>query len=499
VSIEIGDEGARGEGAGLAGVEEAVERWRAGAPGRAGLSPEELRDALIRLRHLMDLLELEFAALADRLAGCGEDEWEGEAGPTAWLSRWCKTSGGTAWSALVVGQQAGRLGESAQALRDGEIGFAHLALIAQAAQWVASSATITTPAPAFDQAFLLDRAREGTVSQLRRDCAHLRHAADPRRFLAEQIEQVKARFLELKASEGGGLWLRGFLDTEGGAALRCALEPLSRPAEGEERPRDRRLADALVELCGHVLDSGSLPQVAGQRPHLQVTVALDSLRGAGAPGAIAGSRPVPLPTPAPTPSGVLAAAPAPAFAAATPALPALAAAARPMTLSGPGPDQETVAEADRGTPAAELELGGPLAAETARRLGCDAQVSRVIFGPRAAVLEVGRATRVPAAATRRAARTRDRGCVWPGCGRPASWGEIHHLHHWARGGSTDLHNLVTLCRPHHWRVHEGGWQLIRAAGSAAGGQRAGGYIAIAPMPPDLGAPRARAPDGPEAA
>lgn len=52
-------------------------------------------------------------------------------------------------------------------------------------------------------------------------------------------------------------------------------------------------------------------------------------------------------------------------------------------------------------------------------------------------------------------------CRWPGCERPASWCDGHHLVHWAHGGSTDLDNLVMLCRRHHRLVHEGGWQLVK--------------------------------------
>jgi hypothetical protein len=46
------------------------------------------------------------------------------------------------------------------------------------------------------------------------------------------------------------------------------------------------MADALVELAGHGLDSGAVPQRASQRAHLQVTAPLETLMGAiGAPAA----------------------------------------------------------------------------------------------------------------------------------------------------------------------------------------------------------------------
>jgi hypothetical protein len=34
--------------------------------------------------------------------------------------------------------------------------------------------------------------------------------------------------------------------------------------------------------------------------------------------------------------------------------------------------------------------------------------------------------------------------------------------HWVHGGTTDLDNLILLCFRHHWMVHEGKWQLVRA-------------------------------------
>jgi hypothetical protein len=419
--MSVGEVGV-GEGVGeeLAAVGAALERFVSRPLGeRTG---DVVRAEMVGCRRYIDRLELAFAGRMTELARLDELEWQGHTSPIDWAKEECHLTGTAAWDALVVGQQAARLPESTRALVAGEIGYAHLALMARTAEWVDGlpvvaidllEAGMPDPAgpdaadpgaapagpplpPLFTERTLLRKARGHSVAELRRDCAHYRHEADPRRFLAEQVEQVEERFLELKTTEGGALALRGYLDSEAGATLRSALEPLARPSgEGDDRNRDRRFADALVELAGHALDSGVLPQHSGQRPHLQVTASLATVQG------------------------------------------------------------------QDGAPAAELDLGGPVAAETARRLGCDASVTRVVFGAESAVLDVGRATRVPATATRRAVQVRDRGCVWPGCHRPASWGEVHHLRHWAQGGSTDLDNLVTICRVHHWRVHEGGWRLIR--------------------------------------
>jgi hypothetical protein len=113
-----------------------------------------------------------------------------------------------------------------------------------------------------------------------------------------------------------------------------------------------------------------------------------------------------------------------------------------------------------GAPGGDLEFGGVVPAATVQRLACDASIRRVLLGPDSAVIEVGRALRMPSGAGRAALRVRDRGCVWPGCERPASWTNPHHKLHWAHGGDSNLDNLILLCHRHHWMVHEGGWQLV---------------------------------------
>ncbi len=102
------------------------------------------------------------------------------------------------------------------------------------------------------------------------------------------------------------------------------------------------------------------------------------------------------------------------------------------------------------------ELGeSVVSAETARRLGCDASVSRVIDGLSLGPLEAARRTPVVPAGLRRAVVVRDGGCRFPGCDRPERWCDVHHVVHWAHGGPTELSNLLLLCRPHHRAVHTG--------------------------------------------
>jgi hypothetical protein len=103
----------------------------------------------------------------------------------------------------------------------------------------------------------------------------------------------------------------------------------------------------------------------------------------------------------------------------------------------------------------ELDAAGPITPETARRIACDARVSRVITDGPNQPLELGRSTRVIPPALRRAVAVRDRGCRFPGCGRPPGWCDAHHVRHWADGGETTLANLVLLCRPHHRAIHRG--------------------------------------------
>ena len=131
---------------------------------------------------------------------------------------------------------------------------------------------------------------------------------------------------------------------------------------------------------------------------------------------------------------------------------------------------------------AALGDGTPLATETVRRVCCDAAVL-VTSERNGRTTRFGRKTRTVPPALRRALRRRDGGCRFPGCHQCLGV-DAHHIEHWAHGGSTDLDNLVELCRHHHRLLHEGRYSVARKTDGTLSFHRPDGRVVeIAPAPP----------------
>ena len=92
-------------------------------------------------------------------------------------------------------------------------------------------------------------------------------------------------------------------------------------------------------------------------------------------------------------------------------------------------------------------------------IACDATLRPVLTDRTGLPIDVGRSRRTIPVDLRRYLVLRDGGCAFPGCRRPPSWCDVHHIVWWSRGGTTDRHNLVMLCRRHHSLVHQGFWEV----------------------------------------
>ena len=107
----------------------------------------------------------------------------------------------------------------------------------------------------------------------------------------------------------------------------------------------------------------------------------------------------------------------------------------------------------------EFDDGSPIPPASVVRLMCNGAIVPIIRGTDGVAIDVGQSRRLANRAQRRALRAMYRTCAFAGCDVVFNRCEIHHIHEWEHGGSTDLSNLLPLCSRHHHVIHEGGWSL----------------------------------------
>jgi hypothetical protein len=354
------------------------------------LPDSRIEDDFSELHRVAELLEVERLrrlAEIDRRKIFARD---GHLSAASWLATRYKVAWGTAREQVRFARDLEEMPKTRRALNDGELSMSAVRVLVN---------TRDADPQAFQraEAELVEAARIHSMSDFQRVAAYWRQRVDRENSLMSD-DRLRDRRLHASVSFLGRVRVDGDLDPETGetllTALHAVLDAESRSSrENDSRTPAQRRADALGEICRQWLDSPGRPTVAGERPHVTVTVGADVLGNAA-----------------------------------------------------------------RG--ASELDHAGPIPPEVARRLACDASITRVVMAGRSEPLDVGRRTAVVPPAIRRAAIIRDRHCRFPGCDRPHTWCDAHHVVHWADGGPTALPNLVLLCRRHHRMVHErGGFRL----------------------------------------
>jgi hypothetical protein len=103
----------------------------------------------------------------------------------------------------------------------------------------------------------------------------------------------------------------------------------------------------------------------------------------------------------------------------------------------------------------------PVSIDTVRRLLCSGVSIRMGFDPAGNVLDLEREQRTFSKRQREVLSVKFGGCMDPNCERPPSWCEAHHLEHWVRDrGKTVLENGILLCKHHHLKYHNEGYEIV---------------------------------------
>ena len=370
----------------------------------AELTDGELLDGMPVLQSAMNQL----GALMTRFVAVADrreaQRTDGMVSMKGWLTGHCRISGREATVLVRNGRRLTGLPALASAYAAGEVTPAHVGLVTEA---------VTPARVAVAEANGIDLA---TTDAVLTTAARVLGPEDTAKAVRRWVAGIDPdgalddaaglpRLFRMAASADGRVYVSGHLDPVGGEIVHTALEALmngDRPAN-DLRTYGQRMGSALVELGRQALRSGELPTVRGAAAQVRVSIDWFALC------------------------------------------------------------------ADRGAPGVgggELPFAGPITAETARRLACDASVVRILTDPAGLPLDIGREQRCATAAIRRALELRDGHCVFTACTAPAPWCDVHHVDHWAWGGETSCENGALLCERHHTAVHEGGFTIARDPGTA---------------------------------
>jgi Domain of unknown function (DUF222) len=269
--------------AGTHRFEAALEKMRDGVQAMAawigGADGEALGEGLIQIRESgIDPLEAVFASGVRRFDQSGEYAADGALSLIAWLKWKCKLSGGAAAERVEIARQLEKLPKTEAAFANGDLGYQHVAMIARTAGHVGAAAVRK------EEGRLLQAAQTHDPGQFVSVTKNFEHRVDAEGALTEANQAHARRYLHLGEPQNGMVRIDGLLDAEGGATLRRALEPFTKPMKDDDRTFGQRQHDALIELCRQ--RASGKHDGAGPRPQLIIRASLDTL--AGIPGAPAG-------------------------------------------------------------------------------------------------------------------------------------------------------------------------------------------------------------------
>src|ERR1700693_3301226 len=232
-------------------------------------------------RVAIDSLEGDFSSVARDAKLAGEHLVGGNITAGSWIARTCGMSITSAADRLCVGEQLESLPRVAAALGSGEISYQSASALCHLRERLGEKAEF------FDEEEMLAYAREYSVFGLRKLCRVAWHVANPDGFFNEAEADFTRRYLHISQMSDGMYAVDGQLDPVSGAAFKTAVDVLAeRKGPEDERSHSQRMVDATGELAMHAMEQGTLPRRHSVKPHINLTMTLEGLKGElGAPPA----------------------------------------------------------------------------------------------------------------------------------------------------------------------------------------------------------------------
>jgi hypothetical protein len=152
---------------------------------------EDIAAEMIQVRREIDARERYFSQLAAAFGSSAYWCEDGSNSAIDWSRHHCHMTQPAASTRVAVGEQLPRMQESVQAMQDGDIGFAHLSVMARTAVAVGN---------VFDERALLAKARECSAGKFHCRADQYRHSVQPKVYAAEQEEQAQNNRLRLSTA-----------------------------------------------------------------------------------------------------------------------------------------------------------------------------------------------------------------------------------------------------------------------------------------------------------
>jgi hypothetical protein len=240
----------------------------------SALPDQRLEDDFAELQRASELLE------AERLRRLAEIHRRGSFRRYGLLSivSWLASRFGMAWS---TAREQARVARALETMPRTRAAFVSGEVTSSAVRVLVDAREAHPDRFEEDETLLLEAAHVHSARDFARVVAYWRQAQDE---VPDAERQRDARRLHVSATMFGMVRVDGDLDPETGETLITALRAVQdSDVHSSDRTDDRtpaqRRADALGEICRQWLDSADRPSVAGERPHVTVTVDVDALQG----------------------------------------------------------------------------------------------------------------------------------------------------------------------------------------------------------------------------